>query len=209
MLSPSEEGNWIRTDEREELLELCHFAAEYADGPVDQLSTWRWLILSSVMSFQSACVCAIDGAGVSRNNVFRATKRQAETGADALGNWFATNPDQPVSKGKLAEPGELLRRIQRPDYLPQPHTISITSDAIRDLRKLIKFRNGFIHFEPQGWSIEITGLPRMVDACWGVIEQLAILRPTFNRHLSSSQQNQIRQSIHSVRASMHKIGIHK
>jgi len=39
----------------------------------------------------------------------------------------------------------------------------------RSIKKLNSLRNEFIHFVPKGWSLEVSGLPQIVDDCLDVI----------------------------------------
>lgn len=41
------------------------------------------------------------------------------------------------------------------------------------VKKLNYFRNEFIHFMPKGWSIEVSGMPRLCSDCLGVIKHLS------------------------------------
>jgi hypothetical protein len=41
-----------------------------------------------------------------------------------------------------------------------------------DIWMLHEFRNGFVHFTPKSWTIEVAGLPRITHAALRPIEQL-------------------------------------
>jgi hypothetical protein len=41
-----------------------------------------------------------------------------------------------------------------------------------NVRRLNRFRNQFVHFMPQGWSIELSGMPQICCDCLEVVAQL-------------------------------------
>lgn len=69
---------------------------------------------------------------------------------------------------------DLYRRTKR---LPEPHALPPNAKRDRDIRTLNSFRNTFVHFVPQGVSVEVSGMPRITRHCLDVIAHLSLAHP--------------------------------
>lgn len=67
------------------------------------------------------------------------------------------------------------------------------SDSQKESIKLLKsvFRNGFEHFKPKGWSIEVHGMPQIAIDILEVIKFLALQTNTYV-HLSDTEEKLIK-----------------
>jgi hypothetical protein len=105
----------------------------------------------------------------------------------------------PPPKEKLAPMLDLYKRAKREKFLPQP----LPRDSIRDrdIRLLNGLRNNFIHFVPIGWSVELSGLPRIVGSCCKVFRHLGVDHLTFEHHFKGTERSRIQSAIESLDAS--------
>ncbi|WP_298293971.1 hypothetical protein [uncultured Litoreibacter sp.] len=134
---------------------------------------WKSVILNTHSALQGACVCLLTkshggGALTEKNekqNLAYLNQKSDITVAEAQNQQPPKSlPYPPTMLQNL--PG-LLRR------LPPPLTINIpktseeyekSEDALaKDLFRLHEFRTGFSHFPALSWSIELAGLPRIVE----------------------------------------------
>ena len=74
-----------------------------------------------------------------------------------------------------------------------------------DVEKLNLLRNQFVHFVPKGWSLEISGMPRIVRHCCDVIDHLAVRHPTFEHHLDGNRRRRIKSALLALRDAMDKL----
>jgi hypothetical protein len=191
---------WLRTDEIGELIDAIEFSAEVGTKVQTSISHWKWLILALHNALQGACTCALRGHDTSGLLVL--TKETAR----AVWTWLETtrqNPGAPKPEEKLAPMLDLYKRTRR--QLPEPHRLLANSERDRDVRKLNDLRNTFTHFIPQGFSLEVSGMPRIALHCCNVIEHLCINHPTFWHHLNAERRQRIRLALDQVRRVMEAI----
>jgi hypothetical protein len=105
-----------------------------------------------------------------------------------------------MPKERLASLLDLFARVRDQEYLPAPHVLNAGSEAIEDVERLNRLRNKFIHFVPQGWSLELSGMPRIVRHVSEVIEHLAVTHPTFWHHLDQRKRGRISSALKRVRS---------
>jgi hypothetical protein len=145
-------------------------------------SQWKWIIVGTHDALQGALVCAI--ADTTGTNVL--SKKSAKKMLDWLNDTSKEYPGE-----YLADFTTLLNRA----------AITLPQQDAKDIKKLHGFRNDFAHFAPKGWSIELAGLPRIIDAALGLIEHLmqsdrVVYRMTGNR------KRRVTVSIQTVRAAL-------
>jgi hypothetical protein len=68
------------------------------------------------------------------------------------------------------------------------------------VKKLDELRNKFIHFVPTGLSLDLTGLPRLVESACLIINHLAILHPTFDHHFEGDERARIARALEILMA---------
>jgi hypothetical protein len=80
-------------------------------------------------------------------------------------------PKRPKTREELADFEDLLKRCVRGSHTREP--LVLTNRQRRDIGRLHReFRNNFIHFMPQGWSIEKAVVPRIIAAALDAAEAL-------------------------------------
>lgn len=130
------------------------------------------------------CICAIQGT-----NPDRVKETDKKTG-------------QP--RDKLITFQEGLKRTQDTGWMHQfthSQTLTLTFDQKQSLQKLRKdIRNNFEHFTPKGWSIEVSGMPKIVSDAVDVIEFLALSSGNPLWDTDSRQEQRIRDAIGEIRS---------
>jgi len=152
---------WFRTNEFEEAilsLEKVDYTSELI---VNDISEWRWLVISLHNALQGFMVLALRG---SNNFAILTTKCAAE--------WMeAYRSDKPLPVERLDSFLNLYKKIKNDRMLMYGHSKKFkpTDTQGRSIKKLNNFRNDFIHFIPKGWSIEVSGLPQISLDCLSII----------------------------------------
>lgn len=191
---------WLRTDEIEEFIGGLEHCAELATTVGDNVMCWKWLILALHNTLQGVCTCALRGqdtAGISM---------LTESSAKAVWHWLDVesrkDPNSPMPDEKLASMTQLYKRVQEIEYLKEPHRLPTHDQMNKDVKKLNELRNEFSHFVPKGFSLEVSGMPRIVRHCCDAIEHLAVKHPTFWHHLKEAHRKRIATGLLTLRKSM-------
>src|SRR6266545_2387155 len=91
---------------------------------------------------------------------------------------------------------EAIKRANDPRFLwPGATPLQVTQEEKQALQKLLaEFRNGFEHFQPAGWSIEVSGMPSLFRTAVGLIRRLAIDQGSV-RYYSTEDRNRVSSAI--------------
>jgi hypothetical protein len=151
-------------------------------------SGWKWTILAAHSGLQGALVCALQD--ISKTNILK--NRSAR---ETL-NWLETlEGGQPVQY--LLEFPELLGKYRK----KYPCT-AMTVQQLKDMKRFHKeFRNHFTHFVPQGWSIEIGGLPRIFGTALDLLE-MAMQQHQVEVHLSGNMKRRLARNLAAARSGL-------
>ena len=149
----SDELTWLRIDETEDAvdnIEMVHHFLVQLHGPI----RWKWAILSLHQALYGFAVGATKPSDSSL-----ALKKPEDPESQLISIWTA------------------LDRAKDPDWMPRidwnPLVTSTAEDEAID--KIVnEFRNEFAHFRPQGWSIEVSGMPSLFIHVLRVIRHLAL-----------------------------------
>jgi len=190
-------GSWLKTDEIEEFIGAIEFCADLSNSIRSDIRRWKWLILAMHNALQGCFVCALRGVDTSGITMLK------NKSADAVWQWLNVdsrieNPP-PAPKEELAPMLDLYRRVRNVKYLQEPYRLPTHQQMNKDIIKLNLLRNKFSHFTPQGFSLEISGLPRIIGHCSDIIEHLAITHPTFWHHPTENRRSRIEGAIASIR----------
>ena len=178
--------NWLRTDEKENAVDSLEMTAcllsELKAKNLNRL--WKWIAISLFNALYGFCICAIQGT-----NSDRVKERDSKTGG---------------FKDKLISFQEALKRTQEDGWMRQytgSNTLSLTSDQKMSIRKLKdEIRNNFEHFTPKGWSIVISGMPKIVSDVVDVIQFLALGSGNPNWNPDSNHVQRIQDAITRIRS---------
>jgi len=107
------------------------------------------------------------------------------------------NPNAPNSH-RVEDFTELLRRAQlpSPDLLGDP--LKLDARQLKDLEQLNGLRDDIEHVKPLGWSLEVSGLPRICGAAAEALSQLYALPPIHN-HLSEAELSEAKSAVDYIR----------
>jgi hypothetical protein len=192
---------WLRTDEIMEMIGAIEHSREIAPTVCGDVMRWKWLFIALHNALQGACVCALRGAGASDAAVL------SSASAKAWWKWLDVdsrndNSLAPKDARWLARMLELYDRAKSPAYLQEPHRLQPHAQMDCDVKKLNDLRNDFLHFVPEGWSLDVSGMPRIVRNCCEAFEHLAVKQPTFLRHLDDAKSARIATAISGIRDAM-------
>jgi hypothetical protein len=165
MGSGYEPEGYLSTDEREDVIACLEHLGRALAHAAEHPGEWKWAVLSAHAALSGVLVCVT--AGTANVGCLDAKSRTRMIA------WLngRCNSDRP--RERLAEPPELLQRAcsrNHSDRRGPPLRISI--NVLRDLALLHEFRNGFMHFRPSGWAIDLAGLPRIIGRAVDVTERL-------------------------------------
>jgi hypothetical protein len=152
MLAPTGmEQRYLRTDHWTDAVWSLEAALEFsARLPADE-AAWKWLLISVHSAVQGFMAIALE-----HGNALLVMKDHIMT------KWLkAHDAGQPYPEARMDYFLSLYEKVKSDavcGYVGSKHFIA---DANHDysMKKLNELRNGFIHFFPQGWSIELKGLP--------------------------------------------------
>ena len=170
-------GNYLRIDEEENAVDSLEKAAAFIreGDPVK----WKWVSIALHMALYSFCICALQGTDYDR--VLKEPKRRG--------------------KQYLISFVEAVTRIQQDQWMRQyvsSKTIVLSESQKRSINFINKeLRNNFVHYIPLSWSIEVSGMPAIVEDVIQVIEQLVC--ESGNIHLKNEQRNRAQNAIDNVR----------
>ena len=204
---PKPEETWLSIDEATDVAaSLRHLGHCLKLAQTDQ-SAWKWSIIAIHNALQGSMTCHLSGTALlgclSKKSAcewleWREKDRRGEIGwIESLPDEFGIPSRRPASKHDhaphqyMATPQVLFDRLHKEKLRAEGGCGAILSIALEQ-RKSFKLLNGlrnqFAHFTPMGWSIEISGLPRIFN------DMLAVIRMISNdpwpfRHLDHAGRN--------------------
>ena len=158
---------------------------------------WKWLALALHSALQGACVCHLVTSACPLGIV---TKKNAI-------EWSIYNDvsrtDQTVRRPRtqiMALP-DLLKTIRKPSSAGDNSSTSGIALSENEFAWLRRFhndiRNQFTHFEPQGWSIEVSGIPDMARLVSRVIKDILEVGYAF-RHKDGKWRSALHMSLEEL-----------
>jgi hypothetical protein len=166
--NPPVRETWLETDEFQETVLSLQLTSEQLSNlaKTGNLHYWTWVIVCLHNALQGFMVLALRGT----NNINVLTK-------DCAKEWLAAyeRGDGQYPEQKLDNFLNLYKKVKsgRMKMYVNSQPLKPSGMQGRSVKKLNAFRNDFIHFVPKGWSIEVSGLPQIVDDCLNIISFLA------------------------------------
>jgi hypothetical protein len=191
---------YVRTDEAEDVAASLRHVLACRQLTSSDPHAWKWVVLALHSALQGACVCHL---------VTTASPVGAVTEKNA-GEWLRfieasrTDPDAKRPRTSLLPLSDLLKRIRKPYSAgDRSNTDGIPiSDA--ELNWLLRFhndlRNQFVHFEPMGWSLEVSGIPDLARLIARILGDILNLGWAF-RHQNDEWREDVRTSLHALSSS--------
>ncbi|HSO12876.1 MAG TPA: hypothetical protein VLT51_10920, partial [Anaerolineales bacterium] len=153
--------HWLHTDDKSDIiasLSMLLVALEQARGDI---TMWKWVVIATHGALQGAIACHLRGVG---NNLLVAKQDDAEA-------WLRAH-DQGTAHPKMMMDWfpnlyDKLKHTEIDGYKFTPQ-----GNQGRSIKKINEYRNDFVHFMVNGFSLEISGIPGMCKDCLDVINEL-------------------------------------
>ena len=189
--------NWIQTDEAADVAGSVRHAIRAAQFVCEDPLAWKWVAMALHSALQGACVCHLTTTAAPVGAV---TERNA-------GEWLTyfeesrTDPKAKPPKTYLMALPELLKAVRKPPSAGDGSNdvgVAISESELHWLRRFhMEIRNQFAHFEPKGWSIEVSGVPDIAKLIARVIGDILQIGWAF-RHHDSAQRQELRGSLNTI-----------
>lgn len=150
---------WLRTDEADDVTgSIRHAIRSYTDA-ADEPQAWKWVALAVHSALQGACICHLTTTAPPLGAV---TPRNTK-------DWIAyydesrLDPDVRPPRTQLMDLPCLLTAVRKPGSAGDRSNEGGIAINAGEFNWLWSFhesvRNQFVHFEPMGWSLEVSGIP--------------------------------------------------
>jgi hypothetical protein len=157
---------YLRTDEEFEAANAMQMAAHFASSLSRDLHLWRWVIIALHNAAQGAMVLSLRHG----NGLLALTD-------ESYSAWMAAHQkgETPPTE-KLDSYLNLYKKVKHKEWgqIGGNTRFVPTDSESGDIKRLNSLRNEFIHFTPKGWSLEVSGLPRISLAAARLISFLAL-----------------------------------
>ncbi|MCJ9754637.1 hypothetical protein MOV61_28305 [Neorhizobium sp. BETTINA12A] len=190
--------NWIRTDEAEDVAGSIRHVIRAAQFVREDSLAWKWVVMALHSALQGACVCHLTTTAAPVGAV---TERNA-------GEWLTyfedsrTNPNAEPPKTHLMGLPDLLKAVRKPSSAGDGSNVAGIAISESELSWLHRFhreiRNQFTHFEPMGWSIEVSGIPEIAKLVARIIGDILRTGWAF-RHQDRAQREEMQRSLHTLK----------
>lgn len=189
--------NWIQTNEAEDVAGSIRHVIRAAQFVGEDSLAWKWVVMALHSALQGACVCHLVTTAAPVGAV---TERNA-------GEWLAffedsrTNPNAKPPETHLMGLPDLLKAVRRPNSAGDGSNVAGVAISESELNWLLRFhkeiRNQFAHFEPMGWSIEVSGIPQIAKLVARIIGDILKTGWAF-RHQDRTQREEMQRSLHTL-----------
>jgi hypothetical protein len=190
----------FQTSQPRELLACIEFAAQQADRAREDHGIWRWLIISTALAVQNACLCALD-----QGDEF-GTKGMSRMDARIITRWTKSGRRGPeplaVREPRIVSPLELLRRVGDPYFLRPPYQLPLNHQINEAFDDLIDLRNTFLHFSQDGWTIDLREIPPLILTACKVIRHLAVTQPIYIRNAETNHRERVAAALDQIENAM-------
>lgn len=155
----------LRTDEATEAVSALRMAEETLVGIARSPHRWKWTILALHSAVQGFMVLALRGS----NGLAVMTDDSAAAWLTAHEAQSTTRPplklDSFLNLYDKVKGGRMLQFVHSKKFRP-------TGTQGASVKRLNHLRNQFVHFQPQGWRLEVSGMPRLCLDCAALIRFL-------------------------------------
>jgi len=178
----------IRTDEAQDVAGSVRHVLRCWDLATDDPHVWKWIILALHSALQGACVCHLV---TSASPLGVVTKRNTKEWLEYFEE-SRTNPSLKQPKTVMMNLPELLKAVRKENSAGRPGAggkVKVSEPELQILTHLHEnLRNQFTHFEPQGWSIEVSGMAKISHLIARIINEIFDCGSAF-MHLSPKKQD--------------------
>jgi hypothetical protein len=152
---------YIRTDEAEDVVGSIRHALRCATFVSEDPQAWKWGILALHSALQGACVCHLTTTAAPVGAVTQSNAKEWITYFnESRGDQNVKCPDT-----KLMPLPDLIKAVRKYGSAGGSSTnnlVEISDTELVWLKRIhFEIRNQFVHFAPQAWTIEISGVPQI------------------------------------------------
>lgn len=152
--------HWFHTDEKEDIITSLEMLADSLNRVEDNSAMWKWAIIATHSTLQTAIGLHLRTS----NNFLVAKQKDAEA-------WLRAHEEGTSYPEMMMDTfPNLYLKLKQNEI--EGFKFKPRGSQGRSIKKINRFRNEFIHFMPKGWSIEISGMPRIRIDCLDVIAEL-------------------------------------
>lgn len=150
---------YVSTDERNDFLaslEMMDLALTHCG---DNPNLWKWVVIALHSAVQGAAVCHLSDTAQLGALSSKSQKVWLE--------WYNGGMKGAMPKIHLEAPVTLLKKVKAGrsgSSLSFTERVAVTDDQLNDFKLLNDLRINFSHFKPAGWSLEISGMRRIVKS---------------------------------------------
>lgn len=165
--------NWLTTDEADDVAGSVRHAILCGKAATSDPQAWKWTALALHSALQGACVCHLTTTAAPVGAV---TARNAKEWLEYF-ETSRTNKDAKAPRAYLMALPDLLKKVRKSRSAGNGSNESGIAISPKELNWLRYFhdvvRNQFIHFEPMGWSLELSGIPGIAALSARIIGDIA------------------------------------
>lgn len=189
--------NWIQTDEAEDVAGSIRHVLRAAQFVREDPLAWKWVVLALHSALQGACVCHLT---TTTTPIGAVTERNAVEWLKYFDD-SRINPKAKPPKTYLMTLPDLLKAVRKPGSAGDRSYASKVGISEPELHWLRRFhddvRNQFVHFEPMGWSIEVSGIPELARLVARIIEEILRVGWAF-RHQDLTEREAMQHNLRNV-----------
>lgn len=188
---------WVQTSETDDVAGSIRHVIRTAHFVGEDPQAWKWVVMALHSALQGACVCHLTTTAAPVGAV---TEQNASAWLTYFENSHTDSNTKPPETHLMALPG-LLKAVRKP-HSAGDHTnalgITISDSDLMWLGRFHKqIRNQFVHFEPMGWSINMSGIPELVKLIARIIEEILDHGWAF-RHQDLEERSDMRRSLKTL-----------
>jgi hypothetical protein len=187
-------ANWLTTDEADDVAGSIRHALRSAAFLADDPQSWKWVALALHSALQGACVCHLTTTAAPLGAVTKANATDWVTYFEAS----RTHPQAKPPQTKLMALPALLKAVRKARSAGNSSNEAGIAVSDKELSWLRYFhdvvRNQFVHFEPMGWSLEVSGIPAIAALTARIINDIADAGWAF-RHQDDGWLAELRENL--------------
>jgi len=200
MMNDTPSPFYFQTSQPRELLACVEFAAEQAEKAADDHGAWRWLVISTALAVQNACLCALDADDET------GSKGMTRFDAKIVRRWISNGRRGPEPQAlrhpRIVSPLELLQRVGDSFFLRPPYQLPLSHEITGAFDDLIDLRNTFLHFSDDGWSVDLREIPPLILAACRIVRHLAVTQPAYLRRAEPRHRERVAAGLDRIEAAM-------
>ncbi|MEL7099763.1 MAG: hypothetical protein AAGM84_13110 [Pseudomonadota bacterium] len=186
---------WLQTSESEDVAGSLRHALLCFEKSKEDPHAWKWFVLAVHSALQGACVCHLVTTAPPLGAVTDTNQKEW------VKYYNKREPDGELPKTRLLNLRELLKKVRKPGSCGGNSNGKSVSLSDAELTRLSGFhshvRSQFVHFEPQGWSVEMSGIVETANLAARVIDDVRKIGWAF-RHLPQDQMQKMVEDLREL-----------